>query len=94
VEDVGEFDRDVAATGNGDRFGQLRQIECLVGEDAMLVAGERGVRVGAAARGDQYVLGGNSAVLVLDADRVCVDERRAAVERLAAGLLDAALVDA
>ena len=94
VEDVGEFDRDIAAAGNDDRLRQRGQVEGLVGEDAMLVAGKRGMRVGPAAGRDQYVLGGDGAVLVLDAHRMRVDQRRAAVERLAARLLDAALVEA
>ena len=69
VEDVGEFDRDVAAAGNDDRLRQDGQIEGLVGEDAVLVAGQRRMRVGPAAGGDQDLVGGDGAVLALDADR-------------------------
>ena len=63
VEDVGELDRDVAAAGNHDRLRQFGQIERLVGEDAMLVAGQRRMRIGPAAGGDQDLLGGDGAVL-------------------------------
>ena len=78
VEDVGELDRDVAAAGNDDRLRQDGQVERLVGEDAVLVAGQRRMRVGPAAGGDQDLVGGDGAVLALDADRVAVDEHGAA----------------
>src|SRR5690606_24039101 len=66
----------------------------LIREDAVLVAGERGMRIGTAAGRYQYVLGSNRAILVLDAHRMCVDQRRTAVEGVTACPLDAALVEA
>ena len=56
----------------------------------MLVAGQRRMRVGPAAGGDQDLVGGDGAVLALDADR-CARSTSTAREWkvVAAGLLDA-----
>ena len=53
MEDVGELDRDVSAAGDGDGAGQRLEVEGLVGGNAQFVAGQRLVRIGAAADGDQ-----------------------------------------
>ncbi len=60
-ENAGELDRDIAAAADQDLLRQLLQVERLVGGDAVLVAFERGVRVGPSAGGDQDVLGGDDA---------------------------------
>ena len=39
VEDMGEFQRDIAAAGDQDALGQFLQVKGLVGGDAELAAG-------------------------------------------------------
>ena len=94
VKDVGELDRDVAAAGNHNCLGQFWKIESLVGEDAVLVSRQGGMRIGPATSGNEDLVGGDSAVLRLDAHGVGVDQHGARMERLAAGLFDAMLVEA
>ena len=87
VEDVGEFDGDVAAAADGDRLRQFRQVKGLVGGDAMFVAGQCAVLGRAAAGGDQDLVGGDGAVLRLKPDRVAVDQRGTRLQGFAAGAL-------
>ena len=56
----------------------------------MLVAGQRRMRIGPAAGGDQDLLGGDRAVAAFQTDRVRSDERGARIDELGAGLLEVA----
>ena len=93
MEDVGELDGDVASALDHDRLRQLLEIEGLVGEDAVLMAGERRMRRRPAARGDQDLVGADDAVLCNQINGMRIDQHGTRVEGLAAHALDIALVD-
>ena len=70
-EDAGELDGDVAAAEQHDAARQVLQEERVVGDDAVLGAGEPGPQR-AAAGGDDDALGGDARAA--DIERVRVDE--------------------
>ena len=76
-EDAGEFDGDIAAAEDDDAFGEVRQVEGIIGDDGVFGTGECGADR-AAAGGDDDAFGGDG--LAADIERVGVDEGRAGVE--------------
>jgi hypothetical protein len=87
MKDVREFDRDIAAAGNHDGFGQLIEMEGLIGSDAQLVPRQRGVRIGLAAHGDQDSFGVDNLTGRFDEDRMGAGEFGAGSDDLGAGVL-------
>ena len=94
VEDAGELDGDVAAADDDDPLRQLRQVEGLVGGDGVLDAGQVLGRPGAAAGGDQDLVGGEDAPIVHQFDGVGVLQLGAGVHQVGAGVLQVVDVDA
>ena len=82
VKDVGKFHRDIAAALDCDAARQLWQVKRLVGADAVLVAGQRLMRIGPSAGGDQNGFGAHHPVLGNDTDMMVIDKHRTAVDHL------------
>src|SRR6185503_5234464 len=92
VEDVREFERDVAAADDGDALGQRLQMERVIGRDAVLDTFGFGLARGIAAGGDEDGSGGDVLVGAHQVDRVSVLDDRTIVDDHAAGAFHRAAV--
>ncbi len=87
VEDIGEFDGDIAAAGHHDRARQFLEVEGLVGRDAQLMARQRGMRIGRATDGDDDLLRRHHLAGLHQAHAVGSGDLRTGLEDLGAGIL-------
>ena len=93
VEDIGEFDRDVAAARDRDCLGQFVEVKRLVGTDAKFVTRQRFMRIGPTADGNDDALRGHSLAGRLQQDFVRTDEFGAAVDHFRARIVEALAIE-
>ena len=94
MEDIGEFDGNIAAAGDHDRFRQLFKMKGLVGGDAEFVTGKGCMRVRPSAGGDDDRLCRHRLSGLQQPDRMGIDEFRARFQDLGIGAGETFLVEA
>lgn len=94
MEDIGEFDSDITAAGNQDRFRQFFQIEGFVGGDRQFMTGQRLVLVRRTANGNHDTLCRVCLTGFRELHGMGIDQFRTAVEDVGLGVLQPLAIEA
>src|SRR5690606_10664064 len=82
MEEIGEFDRDIATARDDNCLWQFIQMKSLVRADAELMAGQSRARVRPTTGGDQNMFSSNASSISLQLDRMFIDEHGATCKNL------------